>query len=196
VRAAASSIPSGRQSTRRQISATSASSSRGRRKLGATALARRTKRRELGKRRAPPELERLSEDARRALRLFRGERIATGAREPLEPRRVDQLRLDLERVAARPRRQDARLGTERLSELGDVHLQSRPCALVVARPQLLDQPVRRDDFSRVQDEQRDQGAAQATREPQGDAVLDDLERPEDPELERHLAHCNAGRSAL
>ncbi|MGZ6651886.1 MAG: hypothetical protein ACXVHB_31200 [Solirubrobacteraceae bacterium] len=53
-------------------------------------------------------------------------------------------------------------------------------------PQLLDQLVARDRLVRMHEQEREQGALLRTAERQDSVVHAQLERAEDPELDRHL----------
>ena len=90
--------------------------------------------------------------------------------------------LDVEHVARGLRGDD--VSAERLAELRDVVLE---CVLRrrrrLARPELLDQRIGRDDLVAVEHEQRQQGPVHLAREGNRLAVADDLERTEDTELQ-------------
>ncbi len=94
-------------------------------------------------RRALPQRECSSKSIRRKPGSAARECIASFAVEPLEPPRVDQLILDIEHVAGRPR--EKRVLTERGAQPRDVDAERAfraPRRLVL--PELVDQPVARD----------------------------------------------------
>ena len=108
---------------------------------------------------------------------------AAFARRPSSSKRsnrrdVDLLRLDLEHVAARTR--DEQLG--RLEQLSQPrHLMVEAVARRARRPlgpQLVDQPVARDDLVRVEQENREQSTLLRTADRDDPPALPDLERPE------------------
>ena len=76
-------------------------------------------------------------------------------------------------------------GSERLAELRDVDLNAlyglRGRAAV---PEVLDQAIARDDLVGVQEEQREQPPLLGGAERDRTTLVDDLERPEDAELQR------------
>ena len=64
------------------------------------------------------------------------------------------------------------------------------------RPQLLDQPARRDDLVRVEQEQREQAALPLPAQLQDAISLQHLERPENPELHLPSTPCLPAVSGL
>ena len=64
------------------------------------------------------------------------------------------------------------------------------------RPQLLDQPARRDDLVRVEQEQREQAALPLPAQIQRAITLQHLERPENPELHLPSTPCLPAVSGL
>ena len=143
--------------------------------------------REIGERWAAPERKRLAKQ-RSYLLGRRASRLVDEATEAFE---VQLVRLDTEQVAGRPR-------DDPLAELSPqaehVVLQRRLRAggrLVV--PDAVDQSLRRDDLVRVEQEQREHRAPLRPTERQSLLAVEDLERPEDPEL--HGSHENTGLRA-
>src|SRR5262249_59142341 len=107
--------------------------------------------------------------------------------EPLEAVEIELARPDLHRIA--PRAGDDRLPPEDLAQLRDVHLQCVRGRVRRGRaPELVDQAIPGDDVGCVQEQDGKQGAL--LRAPKGDraAVLERLQRAEDPELHAPLLH--------
>ena len=79
--------------------------------------------------------------------------------EPLEAVEIELLAGELEHVAGRERDEQLGAGAERLAQPRDARLERAGVRLRgLLRPQLLDQPARRDDLVRVEQEQREQAA--------------------------------------
>ena len=135
---------------------------------------------EVGERRPAPQRERL---AQRLGPCGRVERGGLGE-QPLEPCRVDGVRRHVEHVARRPRAQQ--IGAEDAAEAGNGVLERpdsrrrRPLA-----PELIDEPVDRDDDAGPHEQRREQRALLAPRQRDHDPpVVPNLERAEETELHR------------
>ena len=129
---------------------------------------------EVRKRRPPPERERL----RRLARLG----------EPDEPGDVELTVADAEAVTGRCRLETA--PADHLPELRDVHLQrlERGVGRLLV-PERLDEAVRGHDVVGVEQERSQERPLLLPAEVEGPAVLDNLERSQDPELHRrHTAN--------
>ena len=123
---------------------------------------------EVGQRRATPERERL---ARPRIGAQPGELVEVCA-----PCR------NVEHVPRGARAERGAVLPERLAQAGDVHLQRGAGGLGrVVAPELVDQPLGRDDAVRLEQQQREHGALLARAEIQRDAVTVGLERPEQSE---------------
>ena len=110
--------------------------------------------REVRQRRTSPEAERLAEEACRDL----GWRPLRLGDEPLVLQEVELGRADADQIP-RLLRDDGVAGREHLTQLGDVVLKRvRRAARRRCRPELVDQPVRRDDFVRAREQQREECA--------------------------------------
>ena len=116
---------------------------------------------EVRQRRAAPQRQPLAQPLRRAIRLARGERALAGVHRPLEALHVDIVGAELQQVAVGPRDEHVAVAIgavlQLLAQLRHVDLQAlgrrRRRALA---PQLVDQPVGRDDLVAVQEQQREQ----------------------------------------
>jgi hypothetical protein len=137
---------------------------------------------EVGEGRSPPESERLLQPPRSAGRLRRTRLLD----ECLKPPCVDALVVDAEGVPGHLRHEHA--VAELPAEPGDVplHVLRRGGRRLLA-PQLVHERVDRDDRAAVQEQDGQQRTGLARGKLEQLAVPADLERPEDPELER-LAH--------
>ena len=102
---------------------------------------------------------------------------------PFEARHVEAVGLDLEEVAAGPRLQDV-LGTERLPQPRDVHLQGFGRVRGRLVPEKLDQAPGRDHLAGMQKQQCEQAALLPAAELDLALGALDLERTKDAEL-----HC-------
>jgi hypothetical protein len=123
---------------------------------------------------------------RRAEELGRVSRILCGASlldETLEPSKVDLLRPEPDDITRWPGLDHLR--PEEFAQGRDVAVQRRRCGLGrVLTPQGVEQLLAPDDLVRPEHEQGQQGALLRTRWRHVVAVLDDLERPQDPNLHR------------
>ena len=138
--------------------------------------------REVLERRPPPERERGAELlcplARLGPTCFR--------REPLEARQVELLRVDAQQISGGLG--DDQLRTDRLSQPRDVVLQGGAGGLRWGRPpDLVNQPVGRDDLVCVQQQVCEQGAQPLSVERDGAAVLDDRQWAENAEFDGNVA---------
>jgi hypothetical protein len=132
---------------------------------------------ELRQRGTAPQFECLAQQPRRSL----GVRPPRVADQPLEAEQVDRLGIRAEQIAGRPRHE--RLGREQLAQPRHVDLDDRDRRLRrLIPPQLVDQPLTRDNPVRVQEQQREQRALLRTSQRKQPIALVDLERSEDPEL--------------
>ena len=139
---------------------------------------------EVGERRPAPQRERLAQARRRALGRAVREGRAGVLREPLEPVQVERLLPGADEVARRARL-DRR--AEELAQVGDLALDLRDGGRRRLAPvEVVGEAVDRDDPVRAQQQDRQHRAltraAKADGRPGG---VDDLERAEDAELERH-----------
>ena len=138
--------------------------------------------REVLERRPPPERERGAEllcpFARLGPACLRGETF--------EARQVELLRVDAQQISGRLG--DDQLRTDRLSQPRDVVLQGGAGGLRWRRPpNLVNQPVGRDDLVRVQQQVCEQGAQPLSVERDGAAVLDDRQWAENAEFDGNVA---------
>jgi hypothetical protein len=138
--------------------------------------------REVLERRPPPERQRgaqlLGPLVRRGATRFRGQ--------ALKAREVESLGVDAQDVAGRLR--DDQLCADRLAEPRDVVLQRRARRLRWLRPpDLVDQPVGRDDLVRVQQQVGEEGAQPLSVQRDGAAVLDDRQWAENAEFDGNVA---------
>jgi hypothetical protein len=112
---------------------------------------------EVGERRPAPEVERRLEGRRRPRRVAARELVLPLGREAFEPLGVELLRAERQDVAGRAVR-DRAVPAERPPEAGDVALERVRRRLGrMLGPQLVDQPVGRDDAVRLQREQHEEG---------------------------------------
>src|SRR5207244_10767611 len=131
--------------------------------------------------RPAPEPECLLEQPPRLGRPARGQPFARLAGELLESVEVELALLDPQLVPRRPR--DEPLRSERLPQLRDVHLQRlRRARRRRLAPELLDEPVGRDDVVPVQEQEREQRTRLRRAPPEPPAADDDVERPEKAKL--------------
>ena len=133
--------------------------------------------REILERCAAPQCERGAQqlDASRRRRRLRF------CDEPFEPREIERLRVDAQHVA-RGIVPDS-LGADRLPETRDRVLERRGCRPRCRfAPELVDQTIARDGLVRVQQQVREQCAREPPLQPEAAAVVDHLERSEDPKL--------------
>jgi hypothetical protein len=115
---------------------------------------------------------------------------------PLEPHQVESLRRRRQDVAAGPRLQHV-VRLEQLPQPGDVLLErSRGVLRRRLAPQLLDQPVARDDRARVEQQQREQASLLRAAETYLPLVLPDLERAEETEIEARSQSATVPRRSV
>jgi hypothetical protein len=110
--------------------------------------------------------------------------------QPPEPIGVEPLGVDGHGVPRRPGHEQVAVARscELLAQPGDVHLDAlggRGGRL--GHPQLVDDPLHRNDVTGVDEKQRQERALLRTAERHGAPVNADLERPQEPEL-RRLRH--------
>ena len=135
--------------------------------------------REVGERRPAPESECVAKTLRRHRGLVRLG-LVEQAREAVE---VELVRPGPEHVAGRPRLEPFRRAAESLPELRDAHLQrGHARGRRAFRPELVEQPVARDDLVRVQEQEREQRPLARPAERQRPTAVGDLKRSKDPEL--------------
>ena len=147
---------------------------------------------EVRERRPSPEPERLAERALGCSGIPARERRATLGRETDEPMDVHALGLDLEDIARGARHDGFR--AERLSKLGDVHLDCVRSGLGrVAGPEALDELVDRDDPSGLEREHGEERAGLLPAERDRVSVLQHLQRPEELELDRPRSRSDGQR---
>jgi hypothetical protein len=137
---------------------------------------------------AAPEAEGLPEQLGRSGGIV-VERRSRGAREALEPVRIEPVGLDPKHVAVRMRRQDRACisrpaGLEDPAELRDVEPELAAGLWRIVGPEHVDDPVRRDHRVRVHQEQREQRPLRRRADPHDRVVEDDLDRPQHPEFQR------------
>ena len=139
---------------------------------------------EVGKRRAAPKRECLTLQLERGLTLATVERLTRLLGQPLESPQVEVLACDVEHVARCPSL-EADLVAERLAELRDlaVHLRGRGHG-GTARVELVREAVDRDDPVRVQEQDRERRPLLRPAKTDLAALVADLERAQDPELEQ------------
>src|SRR5215212_10391225 len=133
-----------------------------------------------------PELKRLSQLVRTGVGIAPLERRTCGCPQPFEPPQVDLVGLDLEHVSRSARRDDP--WAQRLAQSRDVPLQRRRGRRRwLPVPELVDQPVARDDAVRVKHQKRENRALLPTPKRDGAPVFPYFDRPKDAELHRALA---------
>ena len=141
---------------------------------------------EVDERRAAPQPQRCAEQLRRLV----GRPSGCVRDEPLKPARVEPFGLDPNEVAGRAR--DEHAVAKHLPKLRDVpldHLHRRRRRLPA--PEFLGEDVDRDRLVRVDEQDREQDALLRPREAEFAVAVDDLEWPEDPELQRHACDASA-----
>ncbi len=138
--------------------------------------------RHVGERRAAPQRERAGEGVRGLLGLAAGEHLAAAAVSVLEAVGVER---DAHAVAARLR--DQRVLADRGAQPRRHDLHGVAGVLrALALPQLVGDPVQRDDRAAVDQQQREQRERAPARHAGAAAVAQlDLDRPEDPDLADH-----------
>ncbi len=149
---------------------------------------------EVGECRAPPQRERLAEEHACPFRV-RCSRATGLLGDPLEPARVQVVRLHRDGVARWPRddgsfRACFTFGMERVAQFGDVELQGlRSTAGRASPPDVVEQRVDRHHPAAGQQEADENGLLLGSRDRHGTRVGVDLERTEDPE-----PHCHPPRA--
>src|SRR5204862_4284433 len=139
---------------------------------------------EVGERRPAPETEGLAQHGGCVLCLAACERGARVLREPLESVQVELVGRDADHVAGRSRL-DRRVGAERLPELRDLALYLRDGGhRRGAGVEVVREALDRDDTVRVQEQDREGCALPRSAEWDGAALLDDLQRSQDAELDQ------------
>src|SRR5262245_39515909 len=137
---------------------------------------------ELRERFTPPERKRLPE-LRARVNGVCGARVLD---QTLEMGQIELVRSNHDGVAGGTG--DENLRTQMLTQPRNVDLESLGGRSGrVPSPELLDQPVCGDDLVRMEEHEREQGTLVAASEPDGTVIVDDLQRPENPEL-----HCPPG----
>ena len=136
---------------------------------------------EVGERRAAPQAQCLLQQLGRAF----GVETARVGDELLEPLEIEAAGLDAGEVAGRLR--DDRVAADRLPELRDVNLERRRGGVGRrSAPELVDQPVARDDAVRVQQQERKERALLRASECDRAPVLGSLERAENPVVDARV----------
>ena len=137
---------------------------------------------EVGERRAPPERECLAKHIVRLPGRTRGEQLPALVEQTLEPLQVESTRLEPEPVPRRPRLDD-RLA-EQLTQLRDVHLHGLDGGRRrLLAPELVDEPRRRHDLVRPQQEHGEQRPLLRTTERKLTAIVPGRDRTKNPELQ-------------
>jgi hypothetical protein len=145
---------------------------------------------EVGERRASPKAQARAQRARRAIGVTRFERAQAFVKQSLEARGVELVVSDSQQVAGVVRHEH--LGglsarppwLQRRTQVGHVGLQGVQRAVRWAVfPQLLKEPVARHNVVRLEEQQRENPTLLRTAESYRAAINDDLQRPEDPELQ-------------
>ena len=140
---------------------------------------------EVGERRPAPQ--------RKSPREFRRTHLRRAAprlvEQPLEPVGVDRIRIDRQPVRRSDRLQHARAGFPRASWLKrsaqprheTVHDRGRGRGRI-SSPELVDEPLSEDRLVRVEREEGEQRSAPAHQQLDASSPVQDLHRPQDPEL--------------
>ena len=152
---------------------------------------------ELGQRRPAPQAQR-PEEARRPLGGRSPARLLEQAPEQV---RIDANRVDRQDVAGRGRSEDGgslASGLGRLQALAEVGHQALECGGYCRRgplaPQLVDEPGRRDNLAGVQDQEREERTSAPPRQGHWSILVEDLQRPQDPEIHPSLPDPCADRT--
>ena len=138
----------------------------------------------------PPEGKRRSQHLARAGGLVLEQR-PRGACEVLEARCIKLIQIDPKEIAGRARPQHPARGIlrprrfEDPPQLRDVEPELSAGLRWVPRPEHVDDPVRRHDLAGMLQEQREQRPLRRRADPRRDPVVDDLDRAEHPEFQRH-----------
>jgi hypothetical protein len=144
---------------------------------------------ELRQRRAAPQRQRLLERRNGALRVGAGQLGAPLGHQPLEALRVEAVGIERQLVAALARHDHAGravtgLTRERLAQARDLHLHRLGGAGGwTLAPELVDQPVRCERLVGVQQQQRQQCPLLAPAERNRAALVEDLERAKNAEVD-------------
>ncbi len=154
-------------------------------------------------RRPAPVRERLAEQLASLARRAAGQRPSAAFSERLEALGVDPLGVGEEPVAGRARDQQPAgragltCGLEGPPQARNRHLQ-RPRRIVapLAGPQLLDQPVARDNLAGVEQEHPEQSALSCAAEGKRPVTVDHFDRAEDAEVHRSSPSPNLTRWCL
>src|SRR5439155_14553653 len=121
---------------------------------------------EIRKGRPPPKREAVPQ----LHRSLAGLRLPSFGQQALEARGVELLALEPEHVARR--RRDNRLSAEQPAKLRDEILERGGCRLRrVLAPQLIDDPISRDDRARVEEEQTEESSLPRTSERDGSVLV-------------------------
>jgi hypothetical protein len=144
---------------------------------------------------AVPELDRALERSRGGLGPTRVKLAPPPLEQLLETQRVDALRVDLDDIARRERRDHVR--AKPLPELRDVPLDRRPSRLGRhPGPEVVEQPVCRDDGVRAEEQQGEHRPLTRRAERNGHAGDTRLEGPQDPELDAAVHRLRQDRNTL
>ncbi len=136
---------------------------------------------EVGERGPAPQPQRRAQLPRSDSRL-RGIRLADKA---LEAKQVKLLALQRDEVARRTRNKQRTRVAQRLSQLRDQNLQrSAPRRGRPLTPQVVEQPISRDNLARVKQQDRQQRPLLGTGERDDPVAVGDLKRAENPKLHR------------
>ena len=143
---------------------------------------------EVGKRRASPQLQCVVESLRRVGRQAASQQAPRLVGEVLEAVEIELVGLDPDEVARRPGRQHVvRKG---LAKSRDVDAQrGRGVLGRVHAPELVDQPVGRNDLVRVEEKRSEQRTWPGPAQRNLAAFLPHLERSQDPKLHPHASRC-------
>ena len=141
---------------------------------------------EAGQGRAAPEVERLAQKLDSHFELARRCALAGGGKELLQARDIEPLGIDLEAVApVRGRDRVVTVANQRLAQLGDVDVDGLPRRWRRRlAPELVDQPLACDELVRVQEQDRQDEPLLQPAQRNRLALVDHLQRPEDPVLHR------------
>jgi hypothetical protein len=137
--------------------------------------------RELAQRRPAPQGERVAQVVGRRATISRRKRGAPLLGQPQEAIQVQELGVELQDVPRRPCVQDR--ARQDLAQPRDVDLHHLRAAVGdCLAPETVDEALARDGASRVEHEHRKQRTRAAARQLQWTALVDDLQRAENPEL--------------
>ncbi len=148
---------------------------------------------EVGQRVTPPQPQALAQGGRRRRRIACGQRPAALAGEPLEAQGVDAVGIDGEEVAGLTGEQETGPGARRPSrlqggaEVGDVGVErGRGGGWCVLAPHHLHEPLPRDNLVGVEHQLGQKGALLGRADLHRDAGVENLQHPEDTELQWRL----------